>query len=220
MEILHSVNILIHVLAGILSLFLGFCAIAVIKGGKKHILFGRYFSFLVSIVILTGLIGVFIYQRNTFLLIITLLSGYNCFSGVRVIRLRGKAPESLDYLIPALVLASALYYLYYISTIGMYWAPSVTYSTIIALFLVTGYDLSKIFMPKAFLIKSYIYEHIYKMVSALVALASAFAGTVFPNYTPYSQLLPSVIGLTYIIATFINQAGKSQLSNKIDLCKK
>jgi len=203
MEIFHTINIVTHVTAGLLSLMLGFGALLVVKGGAKHLLFGKYFIRLVAVVILTGLVGVFVYQRNTFLLVITLLSGYTCFSGVRAIRLRGQMPKLLDYVAPFLVSSSAIYYLYYIQSIGMYWAPTVTYSTMSALFMVTLYDLSKIFMTQSFLLKAYLYEHVYKMVSSFIALASAFSGTVFPQYQPYSQLLPSVFGLIYIIATFI-----------------
>jgi len=208
MEIFHQINIITHVTAGLLSLMLGLWALIVVKGGPKHLLFGKYFTRLVAVVILTGLIGVFVYHRNTFLLVITLLSGYTCFSGIRAIRLRGHRPKFLDYLAPFLVTSSALYYLYYIRSIGMYWAPAVTYSTMFALFMVTLYDLFKVFMSQSFLIKAYLYEHVYKMVSAFIALASAFSGTVLPQYQPYSQLLPSVFGFIYIIATFIRLSAR------------
>jgi hypothetical protein len=35
------------------------------------------------------------------------------------------------------------------------------------------------------------------------ALASAFTGTVFPQYKPYSQFLPSVVSFSVTIAIFI-----------------
>ena len=40
----------------------------------------------------------------------------------------------------------------------------------------------------------WLYEHIFKMIGAFTALLSAFSGTVFENYQPYSQFLPSVFG--------------------------
>lgn len=39
-----------------------------------------------------------------------------------------------------------------------------------------------------------VYEHIFKMIGAFTALLSAFSGTVFSKYQPYSQFLPSVFG--------------------------
>ena len=47
------------------------------------------------------------------------------------------------------------------------------------------------------------------MISAFTALLSAFSGTVFENYQPYSQFLPSVFGtllqigsITYYVRKF------------------
>jgi hypothetical protein len=203
MEIVHQINILVHVLCGTIALIVGFGAIFTSKGSKWHIRFGQYFKWTIAIVILTGLIGVFVFKRNNFLLVITLLSGYTCFSGIRAIKLKGQKPQTYDYVIALTVISSALYYLYYINSIGMYWAPAVTYSTIGALFIVTFYDLSKVLMPVEILKKAFMYEHVYKMISAFIAITSAFAGTVFPDYKPYSQLVPSLFGFAYIIAIFI-----------------
>jgi uncharacterized membrane protein len=208
MEILHVVNITTHVIAGTIALLTGLAALSVKKGGKSHLLFGRVFTWMMVIVIVTGLTGVFAFKRNTFLLVLTLLSGYNCFSGIRAVRLGGKKPGGIDYAAPLVVMAAAVYYLYYIRSIGLYWSPVVIYSTIGALFLVTVYDLFKALMPVMLLKRTVIYEHIYKMVSALSGLASAFTGTVFPDHKPYSQFLPSVLGLLCIIVIFIRVSNK------------
>jgi hypothetical protein len=209
MQPLHHLNILLHVIAGSIALLTGLIALIVRKGSVIHIRSGRYFMRMIIVVITTGLIGVFVFKRNNFLLVITLLAAYNCFSGIRVIRLRGRRPGVIDRIVPLTVIAAALYYLYYISSIGLYWNPVIIYSTIGALFLVTGYDLCKIFFSKSQLQKASGYEHVYKMVSAFSAITSAFAGTVFPQYQPYSQFLPSVIGLAYIIVIFIGFSNKT-----------
>ncbi len=209
MEKLHFANLILHVVAGSIALLTGFAAIFVRKGLGKHVLFGRYFMWMIMVVIVTGLFGVIIFNRNSFLLVITLLSGYNCFSGIRSLKLRGQKPDFLDYIIPILVMVSAVYYLYYLNSSGLYWSPVITYSTIGALFLITGYDLCKRFISINFLKKAVMYEHAYKMTSALSAISSAFSGTVFPDYKPYSQFLPSVAGMIYIIITFILLSKKS-----------
>lgn len=208
MELVHHINIIIHVLAGTMALLTGLTALSVSKGGKLHIQFGRYFTRMIIIVILTGLIGIFIFRRNNFLLVITLLSAYNCFSGIRALRLNGRRPQQIDYLAPVIVSGSALYYLYYIQAAGLYWSPVIIYSTIGALFLVTTYDLLKWAMPAPFLQKAVMYEHVYKMISAFSAITSAFSGTVLAQYKPYSQFLPSVIGMICIIVTFIRLRNK------------
>ncbi|MEO6684372.1 MAG: hypothetical protein ABIN24_00340 [Dyadobacter sp.] len=209
MEKLHLANLVLHVVAGSIALLTGFVAIFVRKGLGKHVLFGKYFMWMIAIVIITGLFGVIIFNRNTFLLIITLLSGYNCFSGIRSLKLHGKKPKTMDYIVPALVMISAIYYFYYLTSNELYWSPVIIFSTLGALFLVTGYDLSKGFISINFLKKTMMYEHSYKMISALSAILSAFSGTVFPDYKPYSQFLPSVAGMIYIIITFILLSQKS-----------
>lgn len=208
MELIHHINIIIHAVAGTIALLTGLAALSVTKGGKLHIQSGRYFTRMIIIVILTGLIGILVFRRNNFLLVITLLSAYNCFSGIRALRLNGRRPVRMDYLAAVIVIASAIYYLCYLQASRLYWSPVVIYSTIGALFLVTAYDLLKWAMPAYFLQRAVMYEHVYKMVSAFSAITSAFSGTVLPQYKPYSQFLPSVIGMICIIVTFIRLRNK------------
>ena len=214
MESIHQLNIVIHVLAGIVALVAGLTAIFIRKTSKRHKQYGRLFMWMIVIVITTGLIGVFVFKRNNFLLVITLLSGYTCYSGIRSVRLGGQRPASIDHSIALLVIAAACYYLYYIRSTGLYWSPVIIYSTMGALFIVTIYDLFKLFLPPATLKMMVMYEHTYKMISALSAIASAFTGTIFPGFKPFSQFLPSVIGLACIFITFI------MLNNKKIMLKK
>jgi hypothetical protein len=134
---------------------------------------------------------------------------------LRALKLRGQKPKYYDYLAPMLVMGAACYYLNYINSIGMYWDATVTFSTIGALFVMTVYDLSKVFLSINFLKRAVMYEHVYKMVSAFIALASAFSGTIFPQYKPYSQVLPSVFGFAYIFVIFIRLANQSTASKTL-----
>src|ERR1044072_1329958 len=208
MELIHHINIIIHVVSGSIALRTGLTALSVCKGGKLHIRFGWYFTRMIILVILTGLVGIFVFRRNNFLLVITLLSAYNCFSGIRALRLKGRRPEAIDYLAPVIVTGSALYYLYYIQSAGLYWSPVIIYSTLGALFLVCTYDLLKWAMPGSLLQSAVLYEHVYKMISAFSAITSAFSGTVLSQYKPYSQFLPSAIGMICIIVIFIRIRNK------------
>jgi hypothetical protein len=73
---LHSVNIVIHISAGTLALLFGLTALLTNKGLQKHKKAGKVFLMFLVIVVVTGLMGVFIFKRNTFLLVITVLSAY------------------------------------------------------------------------------------------------------------------------------------------------
>ena len=205
MELLHKTNIFIHVLSGSIALILGILALCTVKGSKRHNLAGRIFLRLIAFVILTGLIGVFVFGRNTFLLVITVLSGYVSLSGYRVLKSKSNAVNKWDIALAIISLIVLAYFLYYFQSIGMIWSPIVIYSTVGALLFVLLYDFLRYLIPQASYKKHkiWLYEHIYKMTSAFSALLSAFAGTVLDEYQPHSQYLPSALGMLIIIGFMI-----------------
>ena len=85
----------------------------------------------------------------------------------------------------------------------MIWSPVIIYSTVGWLFLMIVYDLGRYFIPTKIYGNLWIYEHILKMVSAFTGLVSAFSGTVFPQYQPYSQFIPSILGTLVAICFMI-----------------
>ncbi len=215
MDIAHQSNILLHIITGSLALLLGVIALATTKGGKLHNTSGKYFLGFMSVVILTGLIGVFVFGRNTFLLVITVLSGYVAFSGYRILQLKINTPKSIDILVAIVSLLVLLYFLYYFKSIGMIWSPIVIYSTVGALLFIISYDLLRYLIPKRTYKKHriWIYEHIYKMTSAFGGLLSAFIGTVFEKYQPHSQYLPSAFAVLLIVgfAGYVYKYGLKKL---------
>ncbi len=201
MQTLHNINILVHIITGSIALLLGLIALLSRKGGNIHNKVGRWFLIFISAVIFTGLVGVFVFGRNTFLLVITILSGYVSFSGYRILKLKANIPKKIDALAAVVSFLILVYFLYYFKSIGMIWSPIIIYSTVGALLIVISYDFLRYFIPR----KKYkenriwIYEHIYKMTSAFSALLAAFIGTVFERYQPHSQYIPSALGLLIIL---------------------
>ena len=201
MQTLHNINILVHIITGSIALLLGLTALLSRKGGIIHNKVGMWFLIFISAVIFTGLIGVFVFGRNTFLLVITILSGYVSFSGYRILKLKANTPKKVDVLAAAVSLLILVYFLYYFKSIGMIWSPIIIYSTVGALLIVISYDFLRYLITR----KNYkenriwIYEHIYKMTSAFSALLSAFIGTIFEKYQPHSQYIPSALGLLIIL---------------------
>jgi hypothetical protein len=216
----HSTNIVIHIIAGTIALLLGIIALSTKKGRNIHTKSGRWFLLCLCIVIATGLLGVFVFGRNTFLLVITVLAGYYGFSGYRALKNKSNEPKRLDMLVALVSLFAVFFFLYYFKTIGMIWSPIIIYSTVGTLLLVIAYDFIRYLIPVSMYGNLWFYEHIYKMIGAFTALLAAFSGTVFPQYKPYSQFLPSVIGvllqigfITYYYrknrSLYINEPGHS-----------
>lgn len=206
MDQIHTANIVLHVVSGSIALLLGLMALISRKGSKLHIRSGRIFLFLIALVILTGLVGVFVFGRNTFLLVITILSGYVSYSGLRITRRKTNEVSGNDVVIALLSLCVLAYFLYYFNKIGMYWSPIVIYSTVGAFLLVILYDFLRYLIPKDTYRKHriWLYEHIYKMTSAFSAILSAFTGTVLEEYQPHSQYLPSALSVLIILGFMIS----------------
>lgn len=194
MENLHQVNIYIHIVTGTIAMLLGVVAFISKKGGTLHNKNGKWYLGTMFIVILTSLFGVFIFQRNIFLLVVTALSGYAAFSGYRCLQTKSNVPNFIDVSAALLTISTAIYFLYYLDKIGLVWSASVTISLTITLFLLIAYDFIRYLIPRNKAKKLWFYEHIFKMTISFNALTSAFSATVFEAYKPYSQFVPAIIG--------------------------
>jgi uncharacterized membrane protein len=216
-SLLHKSNIIIHVSAGSVSLLIGLFILLMKKGGKVHRIAGRIFLWLLAVVILTGLFGVFVFRLNSFLLVITTLSGYMGFSGFRAVRNRSNVPKVLDIVVALLALASVLFFVWYFRSIGMIWSPVIIYSSVGYLILAVVYDLGRYFICESSYQRLWLQEHILKLVSAFSGLLSAFTGTVLPQFQPYSQFLPSVLGSFIAIGFMYNYWSKSKIKESDQL---
>lgn len=83
-------NLLIytHILAGITVLLLGMISFANRKGSKNHILIGRIYVGSMWWICLSGLSLIIIYRFSMFLLVISVMTFYASFSGLRILRRR------------------------------------------------------------------------------------------------------------------------------------
>lgn len=203
LEFWHNANIAVHVSTGLIALMLGLTSLSTIKGGNAHRKSGKLFLFFLTIVVITGLFGVLIFEVNQFLLVITILSGYNAYSGMRVLKNKTNETNHLDILMGIGAASTGVYFLYYIKSIGMIWSPVIIYATLGALFLIILYDLLRYLIPAEKYGKLWLYEHIYKMVSAFTALLAAATGTVYDEYQPHSQYLPSLFGTLLAIGFIV-----------------
>ncbi|GAB4013956.1 hypothetical protein GCM10028808_34850 [Spirosoma migulaei] len=208
MHTLHSVNVVLHVLFGTIGLILGVFVLFYQNRPRQHTRYGRYFMYCLIVVVATAFLGILFFRSNPFLLILTLLGGYVGYSGYRAVRLREQRTSNFDMLLAISVLMAGGLYLRSMQLAGGNWSPAVVYPTLSALVLVAGYDLLKHVWLYHRLRTWWLYEHIYKMMSAYSALASAFSGTVLSQFKPYSQILPSVVCVSAIVYFIWRQARK------------
>ena len=199
----HSLNLVVHILAGTLALGLGLVAIVSSKRSRLHARAGMLFIYTYSVVVTTAILGLLIFQFRSFLAVVTILSLYDVISGYRALQLRGRRPQAIDTIASCVgaltpwLFISAMHYLH------RPWAPVLTWSILGGLVLISGYDLLRNILPERWLRKVWVYEHLYKMMSAYIAITSAFAATVFERYMPWSAIVPSALGFTVIAGFFI-----------------
>ena len=209
---LQSINISIHILFGIIAIFIGLAPYFTKKGGRYHRLFGRLFIVLITVVIITAFNGVFFFRDRPFLTIVTLLSSYTTYSGYRVLITKEKGFTKQDFAFMLLVLGIAIYFLTHFQTTNVFWHQSVVYYLMGYFFLLVIFDIIRYFFPSIIQIKQFwLYEHIYKMTGSFSALISAGAGTVLVAYEPYNQIIPATLTTLWLIFCLIYFPRKFQL---------
>jgi hypothetical protein len=207
---MHQVNITIHVIAGTIAMLIGIILLIRPKATKFHLKWGRVFVYLLTLVNVSAFLGWLFFRSNPFLLMLTLLASYNTFAGYRIIKLKTNRGGLLDLLAPVAALSTGLIYLFHLMHSDSNWSPAVIYPTLSALIAVTVYDIVKHLLFHPFIKQWWLYEHIYKIVSAFGAVLSAFVGTVLPNFKPYSQAGPGILCWIIIIGFILVEVQKKK----------
>jgi uncharacterized membrane protein len=200
---LHWINIGFHVLSGSLALLFGLCALLTSKGGRLHRRSGRGFLYTYAVVIITATIGLVAFEFRSFLAVVTLLSFYDVFAGYRALQLRGARPQIPDNIASSLGFSSPWIFVLLMRRLHQPWSPILTWSILGGLIALSTYDLLRNALPAAWLKRVWIQEHLIKMIAAYIAISTAFAGTVFPQYMPWSAIVPSAAGWLVALAFLI-----------------
>jgi len=143
--VFHQVNIGLHVFAGTIALILGALSIAFNRRPKVHRKLGKWFLYFLSVVVATGFLGWVLFRSDPFLLMLTVLSGYEGFAGYRIITMKEKPPASLDVSLAIVALLIGVVYVSQLSATKAAMSPVVVRSTLVALMIVTIYDILKYF---------------------------------------------------------------------------
>jgi len=199
----HSLNLLVHIAAGTLALGIGLVAILASKRGRLHGRAGMLFIYTYGVVVATAVIGLLIFDFRSFLAVVTILSLYDVYSGYRALQLRGRRPQWVDRIASVVGAITPWLFIATMRYLHRPWAPVLTWSILGGLLLISSYDLLRNVLPVPWLRKLWIYEHLYKMMSAYVAITSAFTGTVFVRYMPWAAVVPSVAGFAVIAGFFV-----------------
>jgi uncharacterized membrane protein len=199
---IHQANILIHVLFGAIALALGLIAICSPKRRGLHTQTGMLFIYAYLVVVTTASLGLVVFNFRSFLAVVTILSIYDVFSGYRALQLRGRRPQTADRIAALLGLITPWLFIAIMRRLNQPWAPSLTWSILGTLVTTSAYDLLRNLLPLSWLKRTWVQEHLLKMMGAYIAITSAFAGTVFARYMPWAALIPSILG-SLVAWTFV-----------------
>lgn len=199
----HIVNIVCHILGGTLAILAGSVAIVAPKWKELHTRAGLVFIWAYSVVIFTAVAGVAIFAFRSFLAVATIASSYSLFSGYRATLLRGRRPAPLDRIAAMAGVTAPVLFIAAMHALQKPWAPVLTWTVLGSLILIGGYDLLRSILPERWLARTWVYEHILKIMGAFDALTATFAATIFPHFQPWSALIPNFFGTALIVIFFV-----------------
>ncbi len=206
----HFLNIGLHVGAGAIAMCIGFWLLASAKGTLAHRRGGRMFVWCTLLVCASAAIGNIFFRFLPLFAVLTVLVLYQLLSGWHVIYTKAAGPNRVDAL---LCLGAAIW-------AGALMAPmlargdsesslTVVYSSLGTLLALIVYDMLRWLFPERWYATLWRYEHIYKLLASLFAMLSAAAGNILPNAHPWSQLVPSAVGIACIFWFFRREYRRS-----------
>jgi hypothetical protein len=199
---LHTANVAIHIVAATFALVVGLGSLFSAKGGAAHRKAGKFVLPAAIIVAVTAVIGVVVDPSRPALTAITISASYQLMSGMRARWLRGLRSRPLgafDAMIAVAGLSAALWLLITMGPGTPSFTPAIGYSAIGFVTLLSGYDLSRFAWQELWRRKVWPIDHGLKMVGFYFAMVSAATGNLLRDFQPWSQVIPSVIGVIALI---------------------
>ncbi len=190
---MHHLNILTHVAAGALALGLGLFPLLSRKGSRLHRITGWLFVVAGAVVLVCAVIGITFYPQPVPLMMATASASYQFIGGLRALP-RFRAPRLFDSVLALAALGVCAALIQIMSRGNAAWPPAVGYGILGFLSVVALYDLSRPLWRGAWQRIRHI-DHGLKMTGAYFAMASAGAGNLLRHGQPWSQVLPSAMGI-------------------------
>ncbi|SFC60489.1 hypothetical protein [Massilia yuzhufengensis] len=197
-------NLAAHIGAGIAAICLGMAMLAGAKGTPTHRSRGRLFAALTLAVCGTAIIGNVFFRFVPVFAVLTVLVTYQLLSGWHVVYTKAAGPNRFDALLGVCAAAWTIGLVPVLLAAGDKGgaAPPVIHASLGALAFLLAYDAARWCFPTRWHASLWRVEHIYKLVASLFGMLSAAVGNLVRVGQPWSQLLPSVLGML-AIALFI-----------------
>lgn len=218
--------LVLHVMAGATALFVGPVALAVVKGGARHLFWGRMYVWAMGVVALTAF-PLAVYKNNTFLFLVGVFSAYLAFSGWRVIR-RQRAMRKAETdppltarlldAVPAVLMVGAALMMFWMGGRAVLGGNS--FGWVLCVFgtiavVLVSREIPVIFRPAAAFRpddKRWLGNHIGRMLGAYTATLTAFSAVNFFFLPPVVRWLWPTVLMFPVIAYNINKYQRKSAS--------
>jgi uncharacterized membrane protein len=203
---IYRVLLGIHIAAGFIAFFLAPGALATVKGGRAHRLFGKIYFWMMAVVALTAMLMATSQHRpNPFLALVAVFSFYAAFIGYRVLYQKrpaqGQGPQVIDWVaaILTLVCSLGLIALGIFNSHGVFLnlGPVAIVFGLVGVSLAAG-SLKRFLRPSADK-NDWWYTHMGSMITSYIAAVTAFSAVNLPRFMPSTPriviwLWPALIG--------------------------
>ncbi|NHK28393.1 hypothetical protein FF098_010795 [Parvularcula flava] len=197
----HNLNIFFHVFFGSFAILFGVIQMVLPKGTRLHRWIGRAFNACFTVVLCTAFIGFTVFEFRLHLAAVTVLTFYTLVTGNRAVALRGSRPRAFDIALAVIAIAVSVSYMAVESQFVITWGRPVIYSMVISLLWLGAWDLTRLILPRGWLQRIWVHDHLMKMIFSWGGLTSAAMGNLFPQYGTVAQLAPSSLA-TILIPIF------------------
>lgn len=196
----NDINIAVHVSMGAAGLVCGLWPLLSTKGGQIHRRSGRVFVIMAGVVLGTALLADIFLHEPVPLLAASLSASYQYVSSLRSLALRDRPPSAVDALLACAALAGCAWMVLSKDAGTASWTPMIGYSTAAYVACIALYDLSRPFWGAYWLRRVRPLDHGLKMTGCYFAMLSAGAGNLLKHLQPWSQVVPSSLGVIVIVA--------------------
>jgi len=194
----NQINLAIHVSMGVAGLVCGLVPLLTAKGGRVHRKSGRVFVILAGMVLGTALLADLVFPEPIALLAASLSATYQYVSSLRTLALRTRAPSIIDTLLACAALIGCVWLVRSMDAGTASWNPMIGYSTAAYVACIALYDLSRPWWASYWLRHVRPLDHGLKMTGCYFAMLSAGAGNLLKHLQPWSQIVPSSLGVLVI----------------------
>ena len=192
---------IVHIVCGMIALFVAPAAMLTAKGGRAHRRWGKTYFWMMAAVATTAIVMA-LYRPIVFLALVAIFSFYFVFRGYRNILRKNQRAEVMDWMAALVALAGSLGLVAMgIHPFARQFLPSPTVSITFGLFGIgiSGIDIWRFVRPSSDL-NTWWYSYMGGMLGSYIATVSAFSAVNF-HFLPIviRWLWPSAIGIPGII---------------------